>query len=229
MSKGVVARLKAQFGAAILETSDFRGDDTVIVAKKDWVAVATFLRDDAETQMDMPVDLTAVDYPDREIGRFDVVLSLRSLAKKHRIRVKTRIADGEKLPTLIGVWEGFNWPEREMFDMFGIELEGHPDLRRILMYPEFEGHPLRKDYDISKTQPLLPYRDPLPGWEQASGKFAPFDDHEGQPWTRVDWQERAHGRDLQVSPAIGVQERQRPMLSKGHEYVAPTPPADPQE
>ena len=208
MSKSVVARLKAQFGAAILETSDFRGDDSVVVAKKDWVPVATFLRDDAETQMDMPVDLTAVDYPDRETGRFDVVLSLRSLAKKHRIRVKTRIADGEKLPTLIGVWEGFNWPEREMFDMFGIELEGHP---------------LRKDYDISKTQPLLPYRD------VGEGKFAPFDSHEGQPWSRVDWQERAHGRDLQVSPAIGVQERQRPMLSKGHEYVAPTPPADPQE
>lgn len=184
MSKSVVARLKAQFGAAILETSDFRGDDTVIVAKKDWVAVATFLRDDAETQMDMPVDLTAVDYPDREIGRFDVVLSLRSLAKKHRVRVKTRIADGEKLPTLIGVWEGFNWPEREMFDMFGIELEGHPDLRRILMYPEFEGHPLRKDYAADKTQPLVPYR------PEAKDKLPPFRADEGMPFGRKDWAAR---------------------------------------
>ena len=184
MSKSVVARLKAQFGAAILEPSDFRGDDTVIVAKKDWVAVATFLRDDAETQMDMPVDLTAVDYPDREIGRFDVVLSLRSLAKKHRVRVKTRIADGEKLPTLIGVWEGFNWPEREMFDMFGIELEGHPDLRRILMYPEFEGHPLRKDYAADKTQPLVPYR------PEAKDKLPPFRADEGMPFGRKDWAAR---------------------------------------
>src|SRR5690348_16388365 len=101
MSKKVVERLKAQLGAKILETSDFRGDDTVVVGKADWLAVATFLRDDAECAMDMPVDLTAVDYPDRPgssgVGRFDVVLMVRSLAKKHRVRVKTRLADGEKL------------------------------------------------------------------------------------------------------------------------------------
>jgi len=172
----------------------------------------------------MPVDITAVDYPDRA-QRFDVVLMVRSLATKHRVRIKTRVADGEKLGSLIGVWEGVNWPEREMFDMFVIELEGHPDLRRILMYPEFEGHPLRKDYDIAHTQPLVEYR------EMGTDKFAPFDHTEGQPWTRVDWQERARGRDIQVSPAIGMQEKQRPTLSKGHEYVAPSaaPAPDPQE
>lgn len=222
MSKAVVARLKAQLGAKILETSDFRGDETVVVGRGDWQAVGTFLRDDAETQMDMPVDLTAVDYPDRA-QRFEVILMVRSLAKKHRVRVKTRLADGEKLGTLIGVWEGVNWPEREVYDMFGISFEGHPDLRRILMYPEFEGHPLRKDYDIARTQPLVTYRD------VGEGKFAPFDHHEGQPWSRVDWQERAHGRDIQVSPAIGLQEKQRPTLSKGHEYVAPAVSADPEE
>jgi NADH-quinone oxidoreductase subunit C len=227
MSKAVVARLKAQFGAKILDTSDFRGDETVVVAKEDWAAVATFLRDDAELVMDMPVDLTAVDYPDRA-PRFEVIFSCRSLAKKHRIRMKTRIAEGEKVPTLIGVWEGVNWPEREVFDMFGIEFEGHPDLRRILMYPEFEGYPLRKDYDIAQTQPLVEYRD------VGEGKFAPFDHHEGQPWTRVDWEKRAQGRDIQVSPAIGIQQHQRPTLSKGHEYVASASvggaaPADPQE
>ncbi len=222
MSKKVVERLKAQFAAKILETSDFRGDETVVIAKGDWAAVAKFLRDDAETQMDMIVDLTAVDYPERS-PRFDVLMSCRSLAKKHRIRVKTRIAEGEKVPTLIEVWEGVNWPEREVFDMFGIEFAGHPDLRRILMYPEFEGFPLRKDYDISKTQPLVEYRD------IGEGKFAPFDATEGQPWGRVDWQERAHNRDIQVSPAIGLQQHQRPTLSKGAEYVQPAAPADPEE
>lgn len=224
MSKKVVERLKAQFGAKILETSDFRGDETVVVSKGDWVAVATFLRDDAELAMNQVVDLTAVDYPDRESGRFDVILSVRSLAKKHRLRVKTRIADGETVPTLIEVWEGVNWPEREVFDMFGISFEGHPDMRRLLMYPEFQGHPLRKDYPISKTQPLMPYRD-VSGTE----KLAPFDEHEGQPWTRVDWSERSHGRDVQVSPAISLQQKQRPTLSKGHEYVAPGAPIDPEE
>ena len=213
MSKKVVERLKAQFAGKILETSDFRGDETVVVGRADWLAVATFLRDDAECAMDMPVDITAVDYPDRA-QRFEVILSLRSLATKRRIRIKTRIAEGEKVPSVIGVWEGVNWPEREVFDMFGIGFDGHPDLRRILMYPEFEGYPLRKDYDIAKTQPLVEYRD------VGEGKFAPFDHTEGQPWSRVDWQERSHGRDIQVSPAIGLQERQRPTLSKGHEYVA---------
>jgi NADH-quinone oxidoreductase subunit C len=222
MSKKVVDRLKAQFGAKILETSDFRGDETVVIAKGDWLAVATFLRDDAACAMDMPVDITAVDYPDRA-QRFDLILSLRSLATKFRIRVKTRLAEGEKVASVIGVWEGVNWPEREVFDMFGIPFEGHPDLRRILMYPEFVGHPLRKDYDIAQTQPLVEYRD------IGTDKFAPFDHTEGQPWSRVDWQERSRGRDIQVSPAIGLQERQRPTLSQGHEYVDPGAPADPQE
>jgi len=227
MSKKVVDRLKTQFGAlgpgrGVLETSDFRGDDTVVVARQDWAVIAKFLRDDAECAMDMPVDLTAVDYPDRA-QRFDVIFFCRSLTKKHRVRLMTRVAEGESVPTLIDVWEGVNWPEREVFDMFGIAFEGHPDLRRILMYPEFEGFPLRKDYDISKTQPLVAYRD------VGEGKFAPFDHTEGQPWSRVDWQERAHGRDIQVSPAIGLQEHQRPTLSKGHEYVAPAVAADPEE
>jgi NADH-quinone oxidoreductase subunit C len=147
MSKKVVDRLKAQFATKILETSDFRGDETVVVGRADWLAVATFLRDDAECAMDMPVDITAVDYPDRA-QRFDLVLSLRSLVKKHRIRVKTRLAEGEKALSVIGVWEGVNWPEREVFDMFGIVFDGHPSLTRILMPDDWDGHPQRKDYPL---------------------------------------------------------------------------------
>jgi NADH-quinone oxidoreductase subunit C len=219
MSKKVVERLKAELKTKILETSDFRGDDAVVVAPADWRAVAELLRNDAECAMDHFVDLTAVDYPERaDLPRFDVILMVRSMAKKHRIRVKTRIAEDESLASLITVWEGANWAEREVFDMFGIAFTGHPDLRRILMYDEFVGHPLRKDYPIAQTQPLVAYRD-VPG----TGKQAPFGADEGQPWSRIDWNERLHGRDLQVSPAIGVQQHQRPSLSEGPEYARSTP------
>ena len=156
MSKKVVERLKAELKTKVLETSDFRGDDSVVVAPADWRAVAEFLHSDPDCAMDHFVDLTAVDYPERtDLPRFDVILMMRSMAKKHRIRVKTRLADGESLASLIGVWEGANWAEREVWDMFGIKFTGHPDLRRILMYPEFVGHPLRKDYPKEKRQPLI--------------------------------------------------------------------------
>lgn len=225
MSKKVVERLKAELGAKILETNDFRGDDSVVVAPADWRAVAVFLKSDPECAMDHFVDLTAVDYPERQdaavpLPRFDVILMMRSMAKNHRIRVKTRIGDGEPLASLISVWEGVNWAEREMWDMFGITITGHPDMRRILMYDEFVGHPLRKDYPIAQTQPLVAYRE-VTGTE----KLAPFGKDEGQPWTRIDWNERLDGRDLQVSPAIGVQQRQRPSLSEGPEYQTQKHPA----
>lgn len=225
MSKKVVERLKAELKTKILETSDFRGDETVVVAPADWRAVAAFLKSDPECAMDHFVDLTAVDYPERPLTtgglpRFDVILMMRSMAKKHRIRVKTRLAEGVALASLITVWEGVNWAEREVWDMFGIPFTGHPDMRRILMYEEFVGHPLRKDYPIAQTQPLVAYRD-VPGTQ----KLPPFGADEGQPWTRVDWSERLHGRDIQVSPAIGVQQHQRPSLSEGPEYSAHKRPA----
>jgi NADH-quinone oxidoreductase subunit C len=225
MSKKVVERLKAVLQTKILETSDFRGDETVVVAPADWRAVAEFLKTDPDCAMDHFIDLTAVDYPERTDGpaplpRFDVILFVRSMAKKHRIRVRTRLGDGEPLASVISVWEGANWAERECWDMFGIKFTGHPDLRRILMYEEFVGHPLRKDYPIEKTQPLVAYRD-VPGTE----KLPPFGPEEGQPWGRIDWNERLHGRNIQVSPAIGVQQRQRPSLSEGPEYVTNKQPS----
>ena len=170
MAKRVVDRLRQQFGERILEESDHRGDEQVVVAPGDWKAVATFLRDDAQTAMNQFIDLTAVDYPEREpdLPRFDVVLIVRSLEKKHRIRVKTRVGDGQPLDSLVDVWVGANWAEREVWDMFGIRFQGHPDLRRILLYEEFEGHPLRKDYPQRAYQALLPmpslprHDEPLP-------------------------------------------------------------------
>lgn len=212
MSQLILDRLKAQFGERILETSSFRGDETALVAPESWVEIATFLKRDPDCGLTHFTDLTAVDYPEREpeLPRFDVVLMARSLEKRQRVTVKTRIADGQSLPTLVKVWAGADWAEREAFDMFGIKFEGHPDLRRILLYEEFVGYPLRKDYPIDRTQPLVPYRE-LPG--QVT-KLAPFGQDEGQPWSRIRWQDRLKGGDRQVSPAIAVQVGQKRALSE---------------
>lgn len=220
MSKKVLDRLKAELSDRILETSSFRGDDQAIVARKDWKAVATFLREDPQCAMDHFLEITAADYPERdpELPRFDVLLIVRSTKHNHRVRIKTRVGEGESLETLVSVWPGANWAEREVFDMFGVRFEGHPDLRRILMYDEFVGYPLRKDYPIEKTQPLVAYRD-----VSDIDKLPPFGPDEGQPWTRLDWTERLKGRDVQVSPAIGAQQKQRPALSRGPEYQEDVP------
>lgn len=219
MSKKILSFLSTEFGDRILETSSFRGDDQAIVGREDWKAVATFLRNDERCAMDHFIDITAADYPEREdeLPRFDVLLIVRSMKHNHRVRIKTRVGDEESLDSLVPVWPGANWAEREVFDMFGIRFDGHPDLRRILMYDEFVGYPLRKDYPIEKTQPLVAYRD-----IEGIDKLPPFGPDEGQPWTRVDWIERLEGRDLQVSPAIGTQLHQRPALSTGAEHEPTT-------
>jgi NADH-quinone oxidoreductase subunit C len=216
MSKKVLTRLQARFGDKILAVDSFRGDEEALVAAADWLEIARFLRDDAECNMDHFVDITAVDYPERapELPRFDVLLMVRSLAKKSRIRVKTRVPDGEALASLTSVWQGADWTEREVYDLFGITFRDHPDLRRILMYEEFVGYPLRKDYPIDKTQPLIPYRDVGPS------KLMPFGPEEGNPFGRVDWLARLAGGNRQVSPAIAVQQGQRPALSVDVEDLA---------
>jgi NADH-quinone oxidoreductase subunit C len=216
MSKRVLTRLQARFGHRILATDSFCGDEEALVAPADWLEVSRFVRDDPECAMDHFIDITAVDYPEREptVPRFDVLLMARSLANKTRIRLKTRVRDGEPLDSLTPIYLGANWTEREVYDLYGVTFRGHPDLRRIMMYDEFVGYPLRKDYPIQKTQPLIPYRDVGPS------KLQPFGDDEGNPFGRIDWLARMAGRDLQVSPAIAVQLGQRPALSIDVEDLA---------
>ncbi|MEM7604750.1 MAG: NADH-quinone oxidoreductase subunit C [Myxococcota bacterium] len=208
MSKKVLKALKKEFGDKILAESSEHGDDTVTVAPKNWEKVAEFLRDNDKCAMNHFGDLTAVDWPEREGERFELVLYVRSMQHSHRVFVRTFIADGKEAPTLTGVWAGANWAEREIYDMFGIRFKGHKDMRRILLYEEFEGYPLRKDYPIDRAQPLVEYRT-----DAGTTKLPPFGIDEGQPFARVDWEERLEGRDAQVSPAIAVQTGQTRALS----------------
>jgi NADH-quinone oxidoreductase subunit C len=141
----LVASLKAQFGSGIAEASTYLGQNYFVIDRSLIGEVLQGLRDDG--RFDYCVDITAVHYPQRELP-FDVLWILYSFEKNERIRVKARIADGEAVPSVTALWATANWLEREVFDMFGIRFEGHPDLRRILLPEDWKGHPLRKDYGI---------------------------------------------------------------------------------
>jgi NADH-quinone oxidoreductase subunit C len=131
------------------------GDASAEVVPEALAKVMEFLRSDPRTLFDVLVDITAVDYPGRKF-RFEVVYHLLSFSLHHRIRIKVLVqSDKPAVPTLCGLWGSANWLEREVWDMFGVEFAGHPNLTRILLYPEFEGHPLRKDYPVRRRQPLV--------------------------------------------------------------------------
>jgi NADH-quinone oxidoreductase subunit C len=151
---------RARLGAAVVDAHEHRGDATVIVERSALAGALRHLRDEPAFAFEMLMDLTAVDYlkyPGREDGpRFEVVYHLYSLTHNHRLRVKVRVdEDDASVPTAVSLWPIANWMEREVWDMFGIRFEGHPDLRRLLMYEEFVGHALRKDYPITRRQPLI--------------------------------------------------------------------------
>ncbi len=120
----------------------------VTVTANGIVAALKFLRDDRLCRFIQLIDLCGVDYPERQ-KRFDVVYHLLSMHTNQRIRVKAAVGEGENIPTVIDVFPCANWYEREAFDMYGIQFEGHPDLRRILTDYGFEGHPLRKDFPLT--------------------------------------------------------------------------------
>jgi NADH-quinone oxidoreductase subunit C len=141
----MVAKLKGQYGSGIRESSTYLGQNYIVVEPSIVAELLQVLRD--REQFDYCVDITAVHYPDRE-KQFDLVWILYSFPRNERIRVKTLIADGESVRSAVSVWATANWLEREVFDMFGIRFDGHPDLKRILLPDGWKGHPLRKDYGI---------------------------------------------------------------------------------
>jgi NADH-quinone oxidoreductase subunit C len=156
----ILAELQRRFGDAIVETHEHFGDATAVVARDAIFTVLVHCRDDVALAFDVLMDLTAVDYlryPGREDGpRYEVVYHLYSIAHNHRLRLKVRLdEDDTTVPSAVALWPIANWLEREVWDMFGVRFAGHPDPRRLLMYEEFVGHPLRKDYPITRRQPLI--------------------------------------------------------------------------
>ena len=140
----MVAKLKGKYGSG-LEPLTYLGQNYIVFDRSLIPELLQVLRN--EEQFDYCVDITAVHYPKRE-KQFDVIWVLYSFALNQRIRVKTLIADGETLPSSVPIWPTANWLEREVFDMFGIKFDGHPDMKRILLPEGWKGHPLRKDYGI---------------------------------------------------------------------------------
>ena len=137
--------LKERFGQEITETSTYLGQNFVVAKPASAIPILEYLK--LEADFDYLVDVTAVDWPKRP-DRFDVVYILYSFSRNERMRVKIFVPDGYQPETSVGVHLTANWLEREVYDMFGIEFAGHPDLRRILMPDEWQGYPLRKDYGI---------------------------------------------------------------------------------
>jgi NADH-quinone oxidoreductase subunit C len=143
-----IDQVKAKFGDAITEAVKTFGQRIIRVKKDAYLELCRFLHDDEDGAFDLCADLTAVHWPDKAGEEFDIVVNLYSVSKNQRLRVKTAVADGEAAPSVTPIWEGANWMEREVFDMFGVAFDGHPDLRRILLPEDWPGHPLRKEYPI---------------------------------------------------------------------------------
>ena len=151
----VLRRLLELLPDAVQETHARLGDATARVDPARIVEVLRMLRDDPELEFEMLTDLTAVDYLG-EVPRFEVVYHLYSVAKNHRVRIKARVAeDAPEIESAVSLWPSADWMEREVWDLYGIRFRNHPDLRRILLYEQFDGHPLRKDYPKEKRQPLV--------------------------------------------------------------------------
>jgi NADH-quinone oxidoreductase subunit C len=160
--KEQVAQLQAKFGQAIEEVRmpvEYPTDVPIVyVARAKIVEVLRFVKEEPGFEYEFLSDITATDESPAEL-RFEVVYNLFALNRGPRLRLKVRVAEGEPVPTATGVWKAANWAEREVWDMFGVKFEGHPDLRRILMDERWQGHPLRKDYPLRGYQV---FTDPMP-------------------------------------------------------------------
>jgi NADH-quinone oxidoreductase subunit C len=150
-----VRALLAAFPDAGLQLSYWLGDWTVIAGLDRLPDLARFLHDDPASLFDFCSDVTATDWPARASQRFDLVYCLYSTTRRHRIRIKVRAGEHDGVPSVTSVWPAANWLEREVFDMFGVRFAGHPDLRRILMPEDWQGHPQRKDYPLEGPGELI--------------------------------------------------------------------------
>jgi NADH-quinone oxidoreductase subunit C len=161
LDKIVITKLKEKFPESVLESSEFRGELTIVVKRENIVSVCTYLKDDPELSFEYLSDLTAVDRLGRK-PRFEVVYHLYSIKMNHRVRLKVGIDEDESLSSVTSVWSSANWFEREVFDLFGVNFENHPDLRRILMPDDWVGHPLRKDFPLTREEVMFTHNKSRP-------------------------------------------------------------------
>jgi NADH-quinone oxidoreductase subunit C len=143
----LVKQLREKFADAIGDASEFLGQLSIHIARERVVDVCHALRTDAETRFDYLSDLTCVHWPDNREAPFEVIYNLYSIAKNERVRLKVA-TNGDGVDSVTSVWPAADWPEREVYDLFGVVFHNHPDLRRILLPPDWDGHPLRKDYPL---------------------------------------------------------------------------------
>lgn len=156
-TKGI-NKVKGQFGASILKVETFRDETTLVVEKNRAKEVLEFLKKDPDLSYDYLTDVCGVDYQPRK-PRFELVYHLCSTQYDRRLRVKVPLEEGDSVPSVESIWKAANWYEREAYDMLGIRFENHPDLRRIMMWDDFEGHPLRKDFPVKGKdfdKPFIP-------------------------------------------------------------------------
>jgi NADH-quinone oxidoreductase subunit C len=155
----VAERIRENFPSEVLSVGEFRGQVSVLMGRQRILDVCRFLHDEPELDFDLLRDLTGVDHLGRKQRRFEVVYHLYSIRHKHFIRLKAQVPEDDcRIQSVMPVWVGADWHERECYDMFGIVFEGHPDLRRILMPEDWEGHPFRKDYPLRGPGPESEWR-----------------------------------------------------------------------
>lgn len=164
-SEQLLKKLEDHFGSTLVKSQLSLGDAEICIDRKDILSVFTALKE--TFHFDLFLNVTAVDYMDSEFmprvteDRFELVYLLMSISTKDRLRIKAGVPEEDPTAdTVVELWKGANFMEREVWDMFGITFNGHPDLRRILNYEEFKGHPLRKDYPLQGKQPRIPLRSP---------------------------------------------------------------------
>jgi NADH-quinone oxidoreductase subunit C len=153
----IAERIKETFPGETLDVREFRGQVSVTLKKGRLLDICGYLHDDPDLFFDYLVDLCGVDYLGKKNMRFEVVYHLYSMKHRHAVRLKAEVPDGDpSIDSVMPVWTGANWHERECYDMFGIIFNGHPDLRRILLPEDWEGYPLRKDYPLKGPEKEWP-------------------------------------------------------------------------